>query len=931
MNPWIPRTSSFGTTKIWCVAHSLGTWVAAGDSGKLATAPDGVNWTQRTSSFGSDPIYGVAHNGVDLWVAVASAGKLATSSDGVNWTQQTSSFSSTNIHSVAYDGSGLWVAVGADGKLATSTDGAYWTQRTLGLGTVYLTDVAHNGTDLWVVVAVGGQLATSSDGINWISRTSSFGAGFIHGVAHNNIDLWVAGGAGGKLATSPGGIDWTQQTSSFGTSLIQSVAHNGTNLWVAVGGNGKLATLEQPYTQTGNISDYKTESWTVSKSVTDALWVLSAKIDKHDVPPFFEQIRATATDHDDVPHTLFVGISPTTDLMLATAADKATVTGYDYGWYLTVQYVPSGERITETDTDPSETITTILGGTTWASVTGIEPHRINTVAAWEDIKKSFEFGDRCTRWQAIQEICEYCNHVFAVKWRNVGDTWTPSAYFVHEDDIDSSTAGLDLPAEITITDPDPHLITGISVKDSPEHQYNRVLVSGSNAATATAQTAAVTAGTEIPIEYVYADAALTTQAMTDLRAQELLDFFQASAKVYTAKLVRRVDLELYQKISFSGYQKIEQDTMRITRITYSRSTTSIVEIEFSKDQAIQQLRRIERAVNPDYVSGTLDMMNSDLSDLGLIDVFDEPLAGGTASDDLWITSGAYVQLFSPHPLDLQGWSVDGASGVRGRSGADFSLWGGAGSQEGEGIIEFLRWHNYESGKIIQQYLEIEEDIFINNDSQFPKIYFDIDSFNPTYIRGNTHSTMKGVDIYVAGERLVSFLKPEEANAYTHFQRDVKISPSLEVGGRIKGAGNNDLTFWDKATGTKTLSQLAAAGGEVEGLTNPMTTHLDMNGYDIRDCDDIDCDDIDCDNIDGKYFYCNELQTKQISVDDGGVFNVSQIYMSGKNSYIERLGYLDFYSRASAPSDKTTGTLYYDGYSGKFKYWNGSTWKTITST
>ena len=37
-------------------------WVAAGQSGKLATSPDGVTWTQRTSGFGTSIIQAVAHN-----------------------------------------------------------------------------------------------------------------------------------------------------------------------------------------------------------------------------------------------------------------------------------------------------------------------------------------------------------------------------------------------------------------------------------------------------------------------------------------------------------------------------------------------------------------------------------------------------------------------------------------------------------------------------------------------------------------------------------------------------------------------------------------------------------------------------------------------------------------------------------------------------
>ena len=39
-----------------------GLWVAVGFSGQLATSPDGVTWTLRTSGFGTSDIFTVAHD-----------------------------------------------------------------------------------------------------------------------------------------------------------------------------------------------------------------------------------------------------------------------------------------------------------------------------------------------------------------------------------------------------------------------------------------------------------------------------------------------------------------------------------------------------------------------------------------------------------------------------------------------------------------------------------------------------------------------------------------------------------------------------------------------------------------------------------------------------------------------------------------------------
>jgi len=680
-----------------------------------------------------------------------------------------------------------------------------------------------------------------------------------------------------------------------------------------------------------DIADYKTESWTVAKGIQDALWVLSTRIDKHDVPAFFEMIQATAQDHNDLTHTPFVGIIPATDYTLAAAADKAALTGYDYGWYLTVQYVPSDDRTTGEDTNPSDTITTLLGGTAWATVTGIEPYRINTVTDWTNIKKTFEFGDRCTRWKAIQEICDYCNFVFVVKWRDVSGTWRPCAYFVHEDDIDSNTTGLDIPAAVTITDPDAHLMSGVSVKYSPEHQYNRVLANGYDATTdthyyATAQTAGVSAGTEIPIEYILADASLNTQDLTDTKAQELLDFFQASAKVYVARFNRRMDLELYQKISFVGYNKIDTDPMRITRISYTRSAANdVTEIKFSKDQAIQQLRRLDRAVNPDYVSGAQDMINIDLSDIGLIDAFNTPLTPLTLP--LWGEYGASVQLVTPKPVSLQGESLTRTRYIGGSLGEDISLWGS--NAAGSCYIEAMRWNQSNEEALVSQYIEILEDIYIHNDGWYPKIYFDIDYFRPTYIQaGVGGSFVQELSMYVGGDEMMRFMnylsstRTDKIGVYATMElnEDLVIAP----GNAIKGEGN--LVFWDNKTGQKTLSELAAGGGD--GLTNPATAHLDMNGYDIEDCDDIDCDDIDCDDID-----CDDIDCDDISADNIHCDDIECEIIDCTNHGIYNISHLDFWAHEhdDPPSNKTAGTLWYDGDNAVFKYWTGLSWKTITAT
>jgi len=414
-----------------------------------------------------------------------------------------------------------------------------------------------------------------------------------------------------------------------------------------------------------DIADYKIVDWTVSKGIVDALWLFEGTIDEHTAPAFFSKIKAVAPDHNDVDRTPFVGVIPGTEYSLSPVTNRARVQGYDYAWYLTVQYVPAADRTTLIGTDPATTVTTLLGGASWATTAGVNPFRMTADVNWSSIQKVFEFGEKCTRWKAIQEICAYCEYMFVVKPYYASGDWYSYAYFIPESAIDSGTVGLDLPAMVTFTDPDPYLMSGVRVMDNPEYAYNRIKVTGYDAATdtlyystdgawATYETAAVNAGTEIAIEYFFASTDLDSQAKVTARATELLAYFQDSSKMYVARFKHRSDLELHQKIKFSGYSEIATSDMRITKISYNRSAANdVVEVEFSEDQDAQQLERLTKAVNPEYVTGVQEILLDGLVDLSVVDQFEEPGGAGIWEIDL---SGNAI-LTSAADIDMQGKSI----------------------------------------------------------------------------------------------------------------------------------------------------------------------------------------------------------------------------------------------------------------------------------
>lgn len=208
-------------------------WLVNGPTGEIYTSSSTTanSWTSRTSSFGSNVINCIATDGANWFVAVGNSGALATSPDGINWTQRTSSFGTTAIYWVAY-ANGYWVAVGDSGKLATATNPTgTWTQRTSG-ETVTIGKVVYGGE--WVFGAAGGIVrSTGTDPTTgWTSRTSTMtGNVYLMGYAKSQ-DRYVAGmdgGTTGAFASSPDGTTWTarnsadsQTTGQYGTAVSTS-------------------------------------------------------------------------------------------------------------------------------------------------------------------------------------------------------------------------------------------------------------------------------------------------------------------------------------------------------------------------------------------------------------------------------------------------------------------------------------------------------------------------------------------------------------------------------------------------------------------------------------------------------------------------------------------------------------------------------------
>lgn len=373
-----------------------------------------------------------------------------------------------------------------------------------------------------------------------------------------------------------------------------------------------------------DVWQYRFESLDISRSAQDALWRCDGQIDGLQAPLAYKSFTVRVPDHNGVIRAIFFGFVPGRDYVQAVAANKSTVQGFDAGFYLTRQYLPDGDlyypaRFLWT---PMNLIKYWLGEeatwagspSRWEQVTGIMPYRIHNPSTYDHpyTPKDWNFQPKTTKAQAIQEVCEYSGMVFLVKWRSVNGAMTPCAYLVHQDDIDHATHGLDLPAMVTFTHPDPRIANGVRATLQSDEKYNRIEVRSASPSGAwfhaVRETAALQAGEELPIEYLEERSDLPIDAdhggWCAARADELYAYYTAYAYTYTLTLIDRTDLELYQRCRFYGFGVIpDGDVMRIVAIRYNvRPTHTEVEIVVTPDSRLSDIRRLQRSQAADAVS-----------------------------------------------------------------------------------------------------------------------------------------------------------------------------------------------------------------------------------------------------------------------------------------------------------------------------------------
>ncbi len=162
----LPVGFTYSAAGCWDPANNL--WIA-GESGRVATSPDGITWTARSISGGAGaiPFGACATDGHGTSVFIGSSTPAARSTDGINWSTVT--IPASSYTAIAWnEDRGLFMAVGTTGRVAVSADGVTWVARSV--APYGLKSLACDGA-LWVCsltdTTPAGIAYSTDDGVSW--------------------------------------------------------------------------------------------------------------------------------------------------------------------------------------------------------------------------------------------------------------------------------------------------------------------------------------------------------------------------------------------------------------------------------------------------------------------------------------------------------------------------------------------------------------------------------------------------------------------------------------------------------------------------------------------------------------------------------------------------------------------------------------------
>ena len=121
-----------------------------------------------------------------------------------------------------------------------------------------------------------------------------------------------------------------------------------------------------------DLDELPVKNITISKSIQDIYWDCVVKMNGLvDVVSLDKEFAVYALDHNDVNRLLFGGLVPGRDISKVIILDETVLSGWDHGFYLSAQKIPTGLLRIEKETNPKDVIEALLSqsGTAMTTIT----------------------------------------------------------------------------------------------------------------------------------------------------------------------------------------------------------------------------------------------------------------------------------------------------------------------------------------------------------------------------------------------------------------------------------------------------------------------------------------------------------------------------------------------------------------------------------
>jgi hypothetical protein len=257
-----------------------------------------------------------------------------------------------------------------------------------------------------------------------------------------------------------------------------------------------------------------------------------------------------------------------------------------------IPYTPYYEEVM-----PEDWVYSILGGSNWMRVTGIEPLVLEDSGGYWDTATCpavpFMFGSLEKKRDALKRLSEYMGYMWLVKPRNIGTgVYRDSGYWIRQTSIDTL---LNLSAAATIASLDD--LTNITLDQDGEMQVDVVKVRCQTVEgdwkEAIRSNSYYDAGEGPYREFSDEPKDICTQTDLDAYATDMYNLCSARTCTWTATALARSDLQLYQLLNISGFGiDLPNGTYRIIKIAHEYGCAkNLTHITFMLSSAFSILQK----------------------------------------------------------------------------------------------------------------------------------------------------------------------------------------------------------------------------------------------------------------------------------------------------------------------------------------------------